>query len=206
MKKSLRRIIIAVGSLALTASLTSCALLENEVDKIERSFDGVPATMRTYDEEGNMIDEVEGDSFRITRDSKFDSADAEGNSNEDSSVLKISLGDSHISHVGSSLILAEDGIVDVSDELRSNQVSLQNFEEGTPWLNDMMRTYSDMWDGKGRTIIVRSQSGQPIAVFAGDSVETYATEVPKSTALNVDGMYLFIYRADFTIYDNELLE
>lgn len=153
-----------------------------------------------------MIDEVEGDSFRITRDAKFDSTDAEGNSNGDSSVLKISLGDSHISHVGSSLILAEDSIVDVSDQMRSNQVSLQNFEEGTPWLNDMMRTYSDMWDGKGRTIIVRSQSGQPIAVFAGDSVETYATEVPKSTALNVDGMYLFIYRADFTIYDNELLE
>ena len=115
MKKSLRRIVVAIGSLALTASLTSCALLENEGDKIERSFDGVPATMRTYDEEGNMIDEVEGDSFRITRDAKFDSTDAEGNSNGDSSVLKISLGDSHISHVGSSLILAEDGIVDVSD-------------------------------------------------------------------------------------------
>lgn len=195
------------GALALAAviALSGCAWLGNEIEKIDQAFTGVSATMWTYDEEGYVIDEVHGESFRVTRDDKFDSSDSEGNSNEDSSVLKISLGDSHISHVGSSMIMAEDGIVDISEQLRSDNIFLQNSEEGTPWLNDLIETHRNLWDGKGKTIMVRSQSGQPIAVFAGDSVEIFATDVPKSTLFYVDSKYLLVYRADYTVYDNDLL-
>ena len=62
--------------------------------------------------------------------------------------------------------------------------------------------------GSGKTIafgaplverVLQSQAGKPLAVFAGDSVSSFATDIPKSTAFLVDGKYLLIYRADYDI-------
>ena len=63
----------------------------------------------------------------------------------------------------------------------------------------------NLWAGKAKTIMVRSQDGTPVAVYVGNEVEILATDVPKSTWFRVDGKYLFVYRADYTVYDNELL-
>jgi ATPase len=117
----------------------------------------------------------------------------------------ISLGDNHITHVGSTLIFAQDGIVDVANSL-PNEVRFSNTEPGSPWLNDIKYRYGNLWQGKARTIMVRSQNGTPLAVFAGDHVESFSTDVPKSTAFRIDGRYLLIYRADYTVYDTALLD
>ena len=53
--------------------------------------------------------------------------------------------------------------------------------------------------------MIRSQDGTPIAVFAGDNVEVFATDVPKSTWFRVDGKLLLVYRCDYTTYDTALL-
>jgi hypothetical protein len=117
----------------------------------------------------------------------------------------ISLGESHIYHVGSTMIFNQDGIVDVAKNLPAN-VKFSNTDKGTPWLNDIIEKHRNLWQGKSKTIMVRSQNGTPLAVFAGNTVETFATDIPKSTAFRVDGKYLLIYRADYTVYDNDLLK
>jgi len=200
----IRRRTSAVLATVLTVFiLAGCAGLSAFGEEINRAFNGVSATMTTYNEDGELIDKVHGTSFRITRDTRFDTSNSDGTSKNDSSVLMISLGDNHISHVGSTLVLAQDGLTAVADA--ETNVEFSNNEPGTPWLNNLFEYHRNLWQGKGKTILIRSQNGTPIAVYAGSEVEILATDVPKSTWFRVDGKYLFVYRADYTVYDNDLL-
>lgn len=183
-------------------ALSSCAAFAAFGEEINRAFKGVPATMKTYNQTGQLVDEVKGTSFRVSRDERFDTTDSAGTSKNDSAVLMVSLGDSHISHVGSTMVLAQDGLVPV--EVPAT-VSFANHEAGTPWINDLIEKHRNLWKGKGKTIMIRSQDGTPVEVYAGDQVEVFATDVPKSTWFRVDGKYLLVYRADYTVYDNDLL-
>lgn len=185
----------------LTAS--GCALFGKATDDFLSAFQGRAATMSTYDEDGNVIDRVKGSSFDLRRDDTFDSKNSDGTSNEDSQVLRISVGDHMINHVGSTLLLADDGIIRVSDA--PSRVDLENSDSGSPWMNRLYQSFTNNFQGTARSVMVRSQSGVPIAVFAGNHVEYFATEVPKTTWLRIDGKNLIIYRADYTIYDNGLL-
>lgn len=184
--------------------LSSCAGLAAFGDEVSRAFNGVSATMTTYGLDGKKIDEVHGQSFRVSRDTRFDSSGSDGKSNNDSQVLMISLGDSHISHVGSCMTLAQDGVVDVTEAI-GPKVAFQNSDPGTPWLNDLIEVHRNLWKGKAKTILIRSQAGYPVRVYAGSTVEIYATDVPKSTWVRIDNKYLLIYRCDYTMYDNNLL-
>ncbi len=199
-----RKLFTFVGVLVAACLLSSCAAFSNWGDQINRALKGVSATMTTYDQNGQKIDEVRGKSFRISRDDRFDGTDSDGSSKKDSQVLLISVGKSHISHVGSSLILAQDGLINVSDQLPPT-VNLTNTDSGTPFLNDIHEKFRNLWKGKAKTIMIRSQNGSPIAIYAGNEVEIYKTDVPKSTAFRIDGKYLFVYRSDYTVYDNDLL-
>lgn len=206
MLRNRRKSIIGLCIAAILAlALGGCGSFQSEAEKFEQAWKGVDATMTTYSQAGQKIDQVHGRSFRITRDDRFDGTNSDGSSKQDSSVLMISLGDSHISHVGSSMVLVQDGVVDVSSSLPKT-VSLENYESGTPWLNDMRERFRNAWGGKAKTLMVRSQDGTPIAIFAGNKVVVSKTDVPKSTMFMVDGKYLFVYRCDYTMYDNEPLK
>lgn len=195
---------LTVGAVVTALVLSGCAMFSAFGEELNRAFNGVPATMTTYNQEGDLIDEVHGSSFAISRDSRFDTSNSDGTDKNDSSVLMISLGDDHISHVGSTLILAQDGLTEVAGARTT--VKFNNTEPGTPWLNNLLELNRNLWKGKGKTILIRSQDGTPVAVYAGNEVEIFATDVPKSTWFRVDGKYLFVYRADYTVYDNALLK
>lgn len=198
--------ILTVIALAVAASLmTGCAWLEASFEEFNRAWAGVTATMTTYNTDGIAMDKVTGAAFQIERDTKFDSRNSDGGSNKDSSVLSISLGEGIISHVGSSLILEEAGLDNVIEE-SGEYVTFENTSPGTPWLNQMRNEYRNLWEGTSKTIMIRSQHGTPIAVYTGSTVEIFPTDVPKSTWFRVDGKYLFVYRADFTVYENSLLD
>ncbi len=203
--KKIRSAAIALLAAATLVVLSGCAAAQMFGEGLNRALNGVSATMTTYTQNGEPIDKVQGKSFHIAQDTRFNTVDSDGTSKEDSAVLLISLGNSHISHVGSSMVLAQDGIVDVTQAL-GNKVAFKNNESGTPWLNDLLEYNRNLWQGKGKTILVRSQNGTPIAVYAGNEVEIFATDVPKSTCFRVDGKYLFVYRSDYTTYDNDLLK
>lgn len=189
----------------LAMLLSGCAAGQMAAEDFSRNIRGVAGTMSTYNENSQIIDEVHGTSFQFSRDSNFDSQSSDGKSNADSSVLLISLGNSHVSHVGSTLIFAQDGITNVMSSLPES-VRFSNSVNGTPWLNNIKYRWGNLWQGKARTIMVRSQNGTPLAVFAGNEVEPFATDIPKSTVFRVDGKYLLIYRADYTVYDTDLLQ
>lgn len=200
----MKRLIQLVSAAALALLLSSCALFGDTSDDIGHYLNGMSATMSTYDQFGHPIDVVKGKSFDVRRDDTFDSSDSEGNSNKDSSVIKISLGDEVIRHVASTMLLVEDGIIKISDA--PTQVELENNDGGHPWINYLHQRASNLWKGKAQTLMIRSQNGTPIAVFAGDHVSVFAPNIPKTTRFRIDGKTLVVYRADYTIYPTVLLQ
>ncbi len=195
---------MAIGAAVLAVTLAGCPYLDSKVANLKGLMQGRSATVTTYNVFGQKLDRIHGVSVDIQREKAFDSKNEDGSTNKDSSVVSVSVGANVMTHVGLTLLMAEDGLVDVSAALPKT-VDLNNFDHGTPFLNYLRQTYSNYWQGKARTIVVRSQNGSPIAIYAGNKVEYFATNVPKSTLLLIDDKYLLIYRSEYTIYDNALL-
>lgn len=141
----------------------------------------------------------------ISRDTRFDTSNSEGFSNNDSNVINITIGNNEISHVGSSLILAEKNMMDIIDDYKKN-VNVSNEEYSTPMINRVVNAYKNAIVGKSKIILVLSQNGTPLATYAGDKVSTFPTDIPKSTAFLIDDKVLIIYRCDYTVYDKALLD
>ncbi len=180
--------------------LAGCQDLNIFVKGFEQSFSGLEMTINTYDEESQAIDKIIGKSIKIERDSKFDTNSGTNNS----SVIQVTIGDKELHHVGSSMIVAENGLNNVFEQY-ATKVDIQNMQHGVPIINSLVNDFKNSFTGKEKLILIRSQNGTPLATYAGNNVSLYSTDVPKSTGLLVDGKYLFVYRCDYTIYDLALL-
>lgn len=196
----MKKKIIAAMLLLSMFLLSGCQDLDMLFKGFEEEFKGLEMTIQTYDEESQMIDKVMGKSIMINRDSTFDS-DYES---KDSSVIQVTIGESEMHHVGSSMIIAERGLENIFDEY-AKTVDIQEMQRGIPIINSMINDFRNSFTGKKKVILIRSQNGTPLATYAGDNVSLYKTSVPKSTGLLIDGKYLFVYRSDYTIYDLDLV-
>ena len=185
--------------LVLLVVLTGCQDIEMSIKSIESHLKGTSSTVRTFDSNGEMIDRITGKSVRIDRDRKFDTEQ------KDSSVIKVTVGGKEMNHVGSSLILSESGLNDILDEVDVHVV-VENSDRKSPFLNTIVNSYKNSFKGMSRIVMVRSQLGFPLAVYEGNKVSIYSTDIPNSTALLIDGKLLIMYRVDYTIYETSLLQ
>lgn len=201
-KKFLRLFSLCLLSLLF---LSGCQSIQNWFSGFKAEWIGLKMTVRTYDENSQLIDQMSGKSLSISRNREFDSVDADGASNADSTVLKITLGNYEIDHVGSSLIAAEEGLEDVFSKYQETIVTEDN-NRSLPVLNRMVSRFKNDFTGKKKVILIRSQNGTPLATYVGNKVSLYASDAPQTSELLIDGKRLVIYRCDYTIYDRELLE
>ena len=201
MKKNKKGILLVSFVVVTLLFLSGCQNMKMWFKDFEQSFKGLEMTVRTYDDESQMIDQISGKSVFIQRDETFDSAEDQA----DSAVLRIGVGNRELHHVGSSMVVAETGLTNVFDEFSAKN-DLQNLDRSVPIVNRMVSDFKNAFSGKKKVILIRSQRGYPLATYAGDKVSLYKTDVPKSTGILIDGKYLFIYRCDYTIYDREILE
>ena len=198
---------LAISAVLLTSllALSACQSIQNWWKNTKEEWIGLEMTVRTFDESSQLIDEMSGKSLSIERNAEFDSVDAEGNSNADSSVLKVTIGQYEMDHVGSSLIAAEDGLEDLFAKYQKT-VTVEEEGKAIPVVNRMVSQLKNDFTGKAKVILIRSQNGTPLATYAGDKVSLYTSDAPKTSELLIDGKRLIIYRCDYTIYDRELLE
>ena len=202
MKKKIMLSLVFVFSLL---SLSACQSIQNWWKNTKEEWIGLEMTVRTFDESSQLIDEMSGKSLSIERNADFDSVDAEGNSNADSSVLKVTIGQYEMDHVGSSLIAAEEGLEDLFAKYQKT-VTVEEEGKAIPVVNHMVSQLKNDFTGKAKVILIRSQNGTPLATYAGDKVSLYTSDAPKTSELLIDGKRLIIYRCDYTIYDRQLLE
>ena len=198
---------LAISAVLFTSllSLSACQSIQNWWKNTKEEWIGLEMTVRTFDESSQLIDEMSGKSLSIERNAEFDSVDAEGNSKADSSVLKVTIGQYEMDHVGSSLIAAEEGLEDLFAKYQKT-VTVEEDGKAIPVVNRMVSQLKNDFTGKSKVILIRSQNGTPLATYAGDKVSLYTSDAPKTSELLIDGKRLIIYRCDYTIYDRELLE
>lgn len=201
-KKSL---ILGGTIIIISFVLTGCNLFDNEMGELKSAFNGREAIIETYDENSNVIDRIQGKSIDVNTDDEFKQTDEKGNTIKKSSVLNITVGEKQIIHVGSSLVMHETDLVNIFEDY-NKKIDVQNNDNSTPIIDRIINSAKNITIGKSKIILIRSQSGQPLATFAGDNVSYFATGMDKSTGILIDGKYLFIYRCDYTIYDKDLLE
>lgn len=187
-----------ISVLVVMVLLVGCQDIKMSIKDIEKDLFGLSSTVRTFDSNGDVIDRIVGKSVKIERNRKFDTEKS------DSSVVKVTMGGKEINHVGSSMILSESGLEDILDSVDVQQV-VENSSRKSPFLNTIVNDYKNSFTGLPRLVMVRSQLGFPLAVYEGDKVSIYSTEIPNSTALLIDGKLLILYRVDYTIYDTSLL-
>ena len=198
---------LAISAVLLTSllALSACQSIQNWWKNTKEEWIGLEMTVRTFDESSQLIDEMSGKSLSIERNAEFDSVDAEGNSKADSSVLKVTIGQYEMDHVGSSLIAAEEGLEDLFAKYQKT-VTVEEEGKAIPVVNRMVSQLKNDFTGKAKVILIRSQNGTPLATYAGDKVSLYTSDAPKTSELLIDGKRLIIYRCDDTIYDRRLLE
>ena len=201
-----KKILLSTFALGGVLLMTACQDVGMTSKDIHEIVDGLSMTVKTYDENSQVIDTVSGKSLMIDRDTRFDSTDSDGTSKNDSSVVDITIGKSEMIHVGSSMIIQEQGLTDIFNQYAKTVNIMSEDTRGLPFMNKLINRYKDSFEGKKRVILIRSQNGTPLATFAGNKVTPYSTDVPKSTALLIDDHLLLIYRCDYTIYDKDLLE
>ena len=194
MKKKITRLVILLFSLL---SLSACQSIQNWWKNTKEEWIGLEMTVRTFDENSQLIDEMAGKSLSIERNNEFDSVDSEGNSKADSSVLKVTIGKYEMDHVGSSLIAAENGLEDLFAKYQKT-VNIEEESRALPMVNRMVSQLKNDFTGKSKVILIRSQNGTPLATYAGDKVSLYSSDAPKTSELLIDGKRLIIYRCDYT--------
>lgn len=200
-----KKLALSAVLVASLFTLSACQSISNWWKNTKEEWIGLEMTVRTFDENSQLIDEMSGKSLSISRNEEFDSVDAEGFSNADSSVLKVTLGNYEIDHVGSSLVAAEEGLEDLFAKYQST-VDIANYDRSIPLVNRMVSSLKNDFTGKAKVVLIRSQNGTSLATYVGDKVSLYASDAPKTSELLIDGKRLIIYRCDYTIYDRELLE
>lgn len=189
-----------VLTLGLSAPMTAHTSIFGWFDNFELNLrsttTGLPLTVSTYDFDGQKIDQVKAKSADIHTDSEMSKIDSNGN--EQSSVIDVDYSNKRMTHVGSTLI-AYEGMKNYEDQF-SKHVNIDDHEKSVPLLNSMYQDFKNQWNSQARVVMIRSQSGKPIAVFVGNHVSVQSTEMKNSTKFTVDGHRLFAYRCDYTVY------
>lgn len=204
----------SVWLLALVAMISifvvsGCAKLASAINDIKGSLIGNQYTIYTYDNFGNLVLETSGKKIDIAGNPvKTTSYDENGKvitGYELSSVITITIDGNEIESCGDTCIFVQKGLtpdVDFTTETIKSSSGIFNITSISAKLNQYKNKF-----GKARVVVIKSQLGNPIMAFSGDSVYWEIPEdLPKMTKLMIDGKALYIHRANFQIVDKELIE
>lgn len=189
--------------------VSGCAKLASAINDIKGSLIGNQYTIYTYDNFGNLVLETSGKKIDIAGNPvKTTSYDENGKvitGYELSSVITITIDGNEIESCGDTCIFVQKGLtpdVDFTTETIKSSSGIFDITSISAKLNQYKNKF-----GKARVVVIKSQLGNPIMAFSGDSVYWEIPEdLPKMTKLMIDGKALYIHRANFQIVDKELIE
>lgn len=190
-------------------ALSGCAKLASTLNDIKGSLIGNQYTIYTYDNFGSLVLETSGRKIDISgnpvRTTSYDDTGKVITGYELSSVITITIDGKEIESCGDTCIFVQNGLkpdVDFTTEvIETGSSSVFDITSLSAKLNQYKNDF-----GKARVVVIKSQLGQPIMAFSGNSVYWEIPEdLPKMTKLMIDGKALYIHRANFQIIDKELI-
>ena len=204
-----RRWLLALFAVIAVFVVGGCAKLASTLNDIKGSLIGNQYTIYTYDNFGNLVLETSGKKIDIAGNPiKTTSYDENGKvitGYELSSVITITIDGNEIESCGDTCIFVQKGLtpdVDFTTETIKSSSGIFDVTSLSAKLNQYKNKF-----GKARVVVIKSQLGNPIMAFSGDSVYWEIPEdLPKMTKLMIDGKALYIHRANFQVIDRELIE
>ncbi len=208
-KTSSIRILSITLCLCLVMTLGGCAWLSNQMKSIKGELIGNHFNIDFYDNFGNNILTMEGDKVGIEAnyvESKSINTDGTASTNyELTSVVTMTIDGNQVAQTGNTVIFAEEGIEKLEDFGLSTNITTNG--DGTINLFDRNINKIKNMLGTPKIIVVCSQLGVPIAVYGGENVYwEIPDDLPKTTKLNVDGLALYIHRANYILLDSKMIK
>lgn len=228
----MRKKIIAVAMmLVLLLSLTACTdtttTIGSSADTQQTDEISLTYIADFYDNSGGRWFSVEGKSFSISPNKiktySWDSSGSWISSYEMSSVMSIEIDGNNIESCGSTIIFADSRLekqdIDFNAEISTEQSADIQTDSSISQPSDLR--FEDWWkiqywwitkntnnkNRDSRLVIIQSQLGNPICVYSGNEVSwDIPSNLPKTTRVMIDGMAIYIHRANFAIVDTSLIE
>lgn len=188
MKKRILAIVMIVTILALVG----CTSLKSQFKDMSAEWIGLERTFRVYDDFGNETMTVTGDNTDMQP-------------SEVSNMLLIEVDGSRWQHVGSTMIAYETGLNNEIEDY-NEAITLEGNGGTITSIDKAMNQFFSNTTGLDRVIIVKTQTGVPIAVFEGDKVLIEDSALPQTTKVLIDNKRLHIYRADLEVLEKSLFK
>lgn len=196
-------------TLLLTLTLSGCSFFQSKLKSLEEDLIGIGFNISIYDNFGENILDVSGGNVSVTTNYiKSETVDSEGNKStnyENSSVITITIDGHNVEQTGNTVIFAEDGLSPLLDFNLLEKI--QNYEGD--WTIASIDRYLNQYKnyfGTPKIVVIMSQLGEPIAAYGGSDVYWEIPDnLPKTTKLIIDGKALYIHRANYILFDTDLL-
>ena len=228
----MKKIICLVLSLIVAICLCACGSPESVATSAPSKNTTATALTPTpkityqaefYRNDGNMWLSVEGSNFDIspnkTKNYMFDTSGNWTYEWETSSVVSIEIDGNNIESCGSTVLFYDNRLEKLDMEIPT-EVTLDDSGNGNIDASSSF-LFSDYWrlnfwwishnqankKVASRLILIQSQEGDPICMFSGNSVSWKVSKnLPKTTEIEIDGMMVYIHRANFAIIDTSIFE
>lgn len=187
-KKKIVVVLIVISALVLI----SCTSLKSGFKDLSAEWVGLERTFKVFDDYGHETMEVTG-------------SNTDMQPSEVSNMLLIEVDGSRWQHVGSTMIAYETGLENHVEDYK-DALNLSGDGSGITSLDKALNQFVSNTSGLERIIIVKTQTGIPIAVFEGDKVLVEDSALPQTTKILIDNTRLHVYRADLEIIEKSLFE
>lgn len=214
--------------LMIATLFTGCGSLDSSTVTVQATSTEEPIKLsfmaEFYDNEGLNWLNVEGSHFDIkpnkVKQYGYSSDGAWDYWYETSSIVSVDIDGKNIETCGSTVLFYDTRLekleielpkeVDLAGNSNAASVSIPRDLRGREYwtLNWWWDTKNlENYTGGERIVIIQSQEGDPVCMFAGNDVTwDIPKNLPKTTEICIDGKMLYIHRANFAIVDMEVFK
>ena len=206
-----KNLALAAVLLLLMTGLAGCARLQSGIHDLHGSIIGNEYNIDIFDNTGIRTLKTHGKRIdidnNIVEEKTYSSTSDEWYTTKTlSSVITITIDGSQLISCGDTCIFYDKRLVPdyefYLDHLESTSSGLLD----TTLISGLVNSVKNKF-GKPMVVVIKSQMGAPIYAFSGNKVYWEVQEdLPRFTKLMIDGMALYIHRANFQIIDKALLE
>lgn len=208
MKRNYFKIIVTTLLCITLLSGCSFALFDNNIHEMSGSIFGNKYNAYFYSNSGERFMEMSGEKIDLSSNIVEEAVYSDGGwgyTETLSSVVTITIDGNDVQSCGSTVIFCEEGL---NSEVEFAVDKIESSADGVldnTIISKKINQYKNYF-GKSRVVVIQSQLGDPICAYSGNDVYwEVCHDLPKTTKLMIDGKALYIHRANFQIFDKELL-
>ena len=209
--RNLKRTFTIVLFLLLIICLAGCARLRSGIHDLHGSIIGNEYYIDVFDNTGIRTLRSHGKRIdidnNIVEEKTYSSVSDEWYSTKTlSSVITITIDGKQLISCGDTCIFYDKRLVPEYEFYMDNIDSSSSGIMDSTLISGVVNSIKNEF-GKPMVVIIKSQMGAPIYAFSGNRVYWEVQEdLPRFTKLMIDGMALYIHRANFQIIDKALLD